>query len=478
MAARERRPKRGPARAAASAAAAAGAVPAAAADASVAAAANAGAAAAAADASVMAAAAASASAAAAADVSAVAAADASAAAAAAAGGMAAGTEAAAAAAELLGGADVPLGDDWVSDGESDPWVAGTDPWLVPPVADPLSESGSGGRDHAQHFPKQGQPGPKQSVFSEMHHGFSVPPHPSVHAPPGFPGPHGVPSVYHGWPHPFPFHAGIYPHGPPVPLGCCPPYHGIHPGHPWIGAPMCHPSACGGCCMWNMGVNSGCNGGGATGQPPETSSWSKPTTPSRPESQPRYAAGNQPPSDHGDGEGGESAQSSSAATSEVRSMLRRRMHRESDSRPKSSLDSVKIEEFYGDRSRYLKWKRAIEAQQHLYGLESAELSMLVYLSTRKEARDVVEQHPITAYTGSGGLHLLWKVLDEAFGESETELFERADRELEKCRRQPGESMAQYLAEMRRLRAQYYRIDPETRISDKAWGQKLLQRASLS
>jgi hypothetical protein len=70
--------------------------------------------------------------------------------------------------------------------------------------------------------------------------------------------------------------------------------------------------------------------------------------------------------------------------------------------------VKIEEFYGDRSRYLKWKRAIEAQQHLYGLESAELSMLVYLSTRKEARDVVEQHPITAY------HLLWKVLDEAFG----------------------------------------------------------------
>lgn len=105
-------------------------------------------------------------------------------------------------------------------------------------------------------------------------------------------------------------------------------------------------------------------------------------------------------------------------------------------------------------------------------------MLVYLSTRQEARDVVEQHPITTYTGSGGLHLLWKVLEEAFGESEPELFERADRELEKCRRQPGESMAHYLAEMRRLRAQYYRIDPETRISDKAWGQKLLQRASLS
>ena len=70
------------------------------------------------------------------------------------------------------------------------------------------------------------------------------------------------------------------------------------------------------------------------------------------------------------------------------------------------------------------------------------------------------------------------MDEAFGESEAELFERADKELERCRRQPGESIAHFLAEMRRLRAQYYRIDPDSRISDKAWGQKLLQKASLS
>ena len=157
------------------------------------------------------------------------------------------------------------------------------------------------------------------------------------------------------------------------------------------------------------------------------------------------------------------------------MLRRKQHRDgTDHRPKSSLGSVKIEEYYGDRSRYIKWKRAIEAQQHLYVLSEGELSMLIYLSTRKEARDVVEQHPINSYTGGGGLQLLWKVLDEAFGESEAELFERADKELERCRRQPGESVAHFLAEMRRLRAQYYRIDPDSRISDKAWGQKLLRR----
>ena len=281
----------------------------------------------------------------------------------------AAAEAAATAAELLGGADAPLDDDRASEGEEDPWVDGTGPWSTPSVADPPRETGTtGGHDgQAQHLHKQGQSGPKQPVLSELHQSFPVPPHPNAHAPPGFPGPHGFPSVYHGWPHPFPWHPGIYPHGPSVPLGCYPPCHGIYPGHPWIGVPMCQPPASGGFCMGNMGVNSGCNGAGVTGQvPPETSTWSKPTTPSRPESQPRYAAGNQPPSDHGDGDGGESAQSSSAATSQVRSMLRRRMHRETDSRPKSSLGSVKIEEFYGDRSRYLKWKRAIEAQQHLHG----------------------------------------------------------------------------------------------------------------
>lgn len=105
-------------------------------------------------------------------------------------------------------------------------------------------------------------------------------------------------------------------------------------------------------------------------------------------------------------------------------------------------------------------------------------MLIYLSTRREARDVVEQNPIQAYTEAGGLQLLWKVLDEAFGESDAELFERVDKELERCRRQPGETVAHYLSEMKRLRAQYSRVVPESKISDMAWGQKLLQRASLS
>ena len=37
-----------------------------------------------------------------------------------------------------------------------------------------------------------------------------------------------------------------------------------------------------------------------------------------------------------------------------------------------------------------------------------------------------------------------------------------------------AVAHLLSEMKRLRAQYSQVDPESKISDMAWGQRLLQR----
>ena len=178
----------------------------------------------------------------------------------------------------------------------------------------------------------------------------------------------------------------------------------------------------------------------------------------------------------DREDGSDNGSSSAATSDLRSLLRRRAREQE--RPKSSIGSVRIEEFSGDRRRYLKWKRAIEAQEKLYRLDPGELSMLVYLSVKGEARDVLDQVPLSELMGPEGGIMLWRLLDESFGESGAELFERAEKELNTYRRLPGQPITTYLAAMRRLRAQYTRIDPETVISDRAWAQRLLSRASLS
>ena len=185
--------------------------------------------------------------------------------------------------------------------------------------------------------------------------------------------------------------------------------------------------------------------------------------------------NPPPWRDGDEEEDEEY-SSTAGTSEIKSYLRRRAAAGGD-RPRSSLGTVKIDEFYGDRARYVKWKKAIEAQAELYRLEDAELAMLVYLSTKKDARDCLEQRAIGEYTKGGGLQLMWGLLNEAFGETEEELFERAEAEFMNYRRLPGQSVASYIGQMKRLKAQYHRVDPDSYMSDRAWAQRLLNKCSL-
>ena len=159
------------------------------------------------------------------------------------------------------------------------------------------------------------------------------------------------------------------------------------------------------------------------------------------------------------------------------MLKRKVIHQME-RPKSSLDSVRIEEFSGERFRYTKWKKAVEAQQLLYRLEEQELAMLVYLSTKRDARDCLDQAPISEFTRAGGLRLVWRLLDEAFGETEDEQFERAEKEYNQYKRLPGQAVSAYIGQMKRLKAQYQRVDPESQISDRAWGQRLLNRCSLS
>lgn len=71
------------------------------------------------------------------------------------------------------------------------------------------------------------------------------------------------------------------------------------------------------------------------------------------------------------------------TSDVRKMLHKKMNKShAVDRPKSSLGSVRIEDFYGERSKYQAWKRVVRAQQQLYQLADSELAMLVYISCKK------------------------------------------------------------------------------------------------
>ena len=171
---------------------------------------------------------------------------------------------------------------------------------------------------------------------------------------------------------------------------------------------------------------------------------------------------------------------SARTSEVRRLLMRRLNGNDNrqERPKSSLGSVRIEDFGGERGKYRSWRRVVRAQQQLYRLEEQELAMLIYLSCKREARDVLDQLTIEDMVAPGGLAVVWKVLDEAYSETSEEHFERVELEFNNYRRIPGQSIAAYLSQIKRLRAEYAREDPETVLSSRAWAQRLLMRAALS
>ena len=92
--------------------------------------------------------------------------------------------------------------------------------------------------------------------------------------------------------------------------------------------------------------------------------------------------------------------------------------------------------------------------------------------------MLDQLTIDEMVAPGSLGLIWQLLDEAYHETSEEYFERVESEFSEYRRVPQQSIASYLSQIKRLRADYHREDPGTVFSDRAWAQRLLVRASLT
>ena len=54
-------------------------------------------------------------------------------------------------------------------------------------------------------------------------------------------------------------------------------------------------------------------------------------------------------------------------------------------------------------------------------------MLLYLSVKGEARDTLDQMELADMQSREGLKKVWILLDEAFGEADDELFEKAEQQ---------------------------------------------------
>eukprot|EP00971_Amphidinium_carterae_P247193 4909161-Amphidinium_carterae.1 len=79
--------------------------------------------------------------------------------------------------------------------------------------------------------------------------------------------------------------------------------------------------------------------------------------------------------------------------------------EPNRRPKTSLSSVKLATFKGDKrniDQFKQWKKSIQAHVILYQLEEGETAMLLYLATEDAARDTLNVMSIEDMKAPGGL----------------------------------------------------------------------------
>ena len=78
----------------------------------------------------------------------------------------------------------------------------------------------------------------------------------------------------------------------------------------------------------------------------------------------------------------------------------------------------------------------------------------------------------------GMKLVWSLLDETCDKLEQEKYDDIHEKWESIRRLPGQSIADYINHLKKLKLELLTEDKEKVISAKEWGRKLLRCANLT
>jgi len=149
-----------------------------------------------------------------------------------------------------------------------------------------------------------------------------------------------------------------------------------------------------------------------------------------------------------------------------------------------MPQVRLRTFDGSRrpGAYREWKKEVLAAKFIYNLADKQLAPLVYLALdAKEGgpREAVEHLDIeTEVATDTGLTVIWKLLDQEY---EAEAYEKADKALkrwERLRRRAGQSMADYLKDLKKAKRDVELEDPGTQFSSVSFAQRMLRRSGLT
>ena len=112
---------------------------------------------------------------------------------------------------------------------------------------------------------------------------------------------------------------------------------------------------------------------------------------------------------------------------------------------SSIRTESVRELL--RNHYKDWIKIIQAERRL---RDGELAVLIFLSCEGGARQVLNQLEVDDTQSEGGLGRMLRLLDDAFGSKADERFEERQGAYLGYKRLPGQSIAAYVATLKRLR----------------------------
>ena len=143
--------------------------------------------------------------------------------------------------------------------------------------------------------------------------------------------------------------------------------------------------------------------------------------------------------------------------------------------------VRLRAFRGEALEYLEWKHEVIAMKALHGVTDDQLGGLVYLACEAgpgKPRDVLRHLERADVLKADGLKLVWQLLDEEYIR---EPYVRSDEALtryNRCRRKPGQSMEEFLRELKLARRMLEKEDPGMRISDTSYAHHMLRKSGLN
>ena len=138
-------------------------------------------------------------------------------------------------------------------------------------------------------------------------------------------------------------------------------------------------------------------------------------------------------------------------------------------------------YSGSRKKgaYKQWRREVNVFLLAYSVPSEQIGPRLWLRLAGEARDAVEQLDLEKDLAvEGGHKTLLAILDSVFDQEECDVIDDAVNEFWNCRREAGQSMETYITNLKTAMVRMRKEDPETRISNKAFGVIMLKRAGLT